>query len=171
MRRLFLILLLIVGCVASGNKSSDLTEAVRSGDVAAVKMLCARGVDPNLPTGRNGWAPLMHAVHKNQLGTAAALLAAGADPNRAAGGMMTPLMMAAGYGNHEMVALLLRGGAKASQADGEGSTALDYALTGMTDLDDFTYFKCQNETVSLLRPVSPKPQAGGLRWARLKGCA
>ena len=44
-------------------------------------------------------------------------------------------MMAAGYGNRPMVALLLERGAKADVRDRSGAVALDYALTGMTDVD------------------------------------
>ena len=166
-----LLLLLFIGCAASGNKSTTLTTAVREGDVATVRALCAHGADPNQPSGGNGWVPLMHAVHKNQLGTAAALLDAGADVDRADPGTMTPLMMAAGYGNREMVALLLKHGANPRVTDREGATALDYAMTGMTDFDDFTFFRCQNETTALLKPSSPVPQKSSKRWSSIKGCA
>ncbi|HKR62156.1 MAG TPA: ankyrin repeat domain-containing protein, partial [Thermoanaerobaculia bacterium] len=139
MRRLLLLLVLILGCTVSGNKDSALTDAVRAGDVATVRTLCARGADPNTPSGENGWPPLMHAVHKNQLGTAAALLDAGADPNAANDRGMSALMMASGYGQRDMVALLLRRGANARLTDRNGEAAIDYALSGMTDIDAFTY--------------------------------
>lgn len=170
MRRL-LPFLLVLGCAASSSTESTLTRAVRDGDAAAVRALCARGADPDQPSGGNGWSPLMHAVHKNQTGTAVALLDAGAHVDRAAPGGMTPLMMTAGYGNREMVALLLARGANPRVKDEDGATALDYALSGMTDLDAFTYFRCQSAAVALLAPQSPAPLVSSRRWASIKGCA
>jgi hypothetical protein len=154
---------------------TPLVDAVREGDVVAVRTLLARGADPNDPSGGNGWTPLLHAVHTNQLGAAAALLAGGADPNRADPNGMTPLMMAAGYANDAMVAVLLRGGADARRKNGEGEAALDFALNGMSDPDRFTVFRCNDSTASLLvtRVPSLRSSAGrsARRWARMKRCA
>ncbi|HEX9164236.1 MAG TPA: ankyrin repeat domain-containing protein, partial [Thermoanaerobaculia bacterium] len=127
-----------------------LTGAVRDGDVVHVRAVLAHGADPNRPTGVNSWTPLIHAVHKNELGTAAALIDGGADVNRGAPDGMTPLMMAAAYGNDEMVNLLLRYQADPHVKAKDGSTALDFALTGISDIDKFTLFRCQDSTVSLL---------------------
>jgi ankyrin repeat protein len=168
---LLLTLLLTMACVAKRSSGSPLVDAVRSGDVAAVRALCAGGADPNEPAGGNDWPPLIHAIHKNQLGTAAALLDAGADVNHADASGMTALMMAAGYGHRDMVALLLRRGANAHAADRHGEAAIDYALTGMTDIDEWTYFRCQNEAAALLKPASPAPSASSKHWAHVKGCA
>jgi hypothetical protein len=164
------IALLLLGCAPSGVKSDRLTRAVRDGDVAAVRALCARGADPNQMSGGNGWTLLLHAVHRNQLGTAAALLDAGADVNLPSSKRLTPLMMAAGYGNREMVALFLRHGANPRAVDLDGLTALDYALMGMLDVDQMTFFRCQAGTAALLAPSSPPPQRSSLRWAGIKGC-
>lgn len=169
MRRLVL-LLVAFGCAVTGKNESEFIGAVRSGDVADVRAMCAHGTDPNAPFGPNGWSPLLHAVHKHQLGTAAALIDAGAVVDRAAPGGMTPLMMAAGYGHREMVALLLQRGANPRIRNPKGETALDYALTGMTDSDEFTYFRCQNDTAALLQAASPAPRSSSQRWASLKGC-
>src|SRR5258705_11424968 len=69
MRRFVLLLafapLLLIQCGASGPRSSPLVDAVRSGDVAAVRALCAGGADPNEPVGGENWPPPIHAVHKN----------------------------------------------------------------------------------------------------------
>lgn len=169
--RMLPLLLLVAACSTPGNEFTPLANAARSGDVAAVRTLCAGGADANARTGSNGWTPLLHAVHKNQSGTVAALLDSGAVVDAASPNGTTPLMMAAGYGNREMVALLLRRGATPGQRDGGGAVALDYALTGVTDIDGFTFFRCQNETAGLLRGASPAPQSSSSRWARIKGCA
>ena len=168
MRKLALVLLL-AGCAAR-TEVSPLVAAVRNGNVAETKTLIARGADVNAPSGVNRWTPLLHAVHKNQLDTAAALLAAGADPNRAAPDGTTPLMMAAGYAHREMITLLLHNDADAKAVDRRGDAAIDYALTGVTDLDDFTYFKCQDYTVLMLKDVSPQPRPSSAQWAKWKGC-
>ncbi|HEX7191738.1 MAG TPA: ankyrin repeat domain-containing protein, partial [Thermoanaerobaculia bacterium] len=125
---------------------SSLIGAVRDGNVTEVRQLLARGADPNAPEGVNDWTPLMHAVHKNQLGSVAALLDGHADPNRAVNGG-TPLMMAAGYGYTPIVRLLLARGADPHIRDLDGETAVDYAVAGMADLDRFTFFRCQDDTV------------------------
>lgn len=162
--------LLVVACQSRpGVDADDLTYAVRQGDVAKVKALLARGEDPQQPAGVNGWPPLIHAVHKNQLGTAEVLLEHGADVNGAAPDGMTPLMMAAGYGNDDMVQLLLRHGANPQLKSRDGSTALDFALTGTSDIDKFTLFQCQNSTVRLLARSQSK--ASSRSWARFKRCS
>ncbi|MBV8516683.1 MAG: ankyrin repeat domain-containing protein [Acidobacteria bacterium] len=166
----FLFALLLLACSVRRAEFTPLVTAARAGDVARVRALLAHGADPNAPSGENGWTPLLHAVHKSQPAAAAALLAAGADPNRAGDGGMTPLMMAAGYGDRATVALLLGHGAKPAAADHNGETALDYALSGMTDLDKFTYFQCQDACASLLTRVSPAAKSGSRRWARVKRC-
>ena len=60
-----------------------------------------------MPAGLNDWPPLLHAVHKAQLGTAVALLDGGADVNRPSADGTTALMMAAGYGCGDFAKLLL----------------------------------------------------------------
>src|SRR5688572_31319395 len=105
--RMFSLALLLVACSVRQNGFTPLANAVREGDADSVRQLCARGADPNQPSGHNGWTPLLHAVHTNQLDNARALLDAGANADVAAPNGTTPLMMAAGYGNRPMVALLL----------------------------------------------------------------
>jgi ankyrin repeat protein len=170
MRTLLAAALLLAACSVRTNDLSPLANAAREGNAKAIGDLCARGADPNAPSGDNGWTPLLHAVHKNQLDSVRALLGAGANPDLGSRSGMTPLMMAAGYGNQPMVGMLLRGGARADVRDHDGAVALDYALTGVTDIDDFTFFRCQGETASALAKVSPEAQRSSLRWARIKGC-
>ena len=166
--------ILLAGCSASSTEPfSDLANAARAGDVAAIRQLAVRGADPNLAAGRNSWTPLLHAIHKHQNASVAALLDAGADINRGAGDEdVTPLMMAAGYGYDDTVQLLLHRGANPALTDRGGETALDWALAGTADIDEFTFFRCQDSTVRLLHAAAPgvKPTALARRAARMKRC-
>ena len=151
--------------------STSFIGAVRSGDVAGVRQMLAQGADPNAPDGVNDWTPLLHAVHKNQIGSVAALLDGHADPNRAVHGL-TPLMMAAGYRYTPIVRLLLARGADPRIRDLDGETAVDYAIVGMTDLDRFTFFSCGDDTVRvLLAGNAPRTiERSSRRWGSIKGC-
>ncbi len=151
---------------------TPLADAARAGDLAAIHQLTSRGADPNEAAGNNNWTPLLHAIHTRQIGSVAALLDGGADINRVSGDGITPLMMAAGYGYTDIVELLLRRGADPGIADSHGATALDLALTGVSDIDRSTLFDCQNETVrALQRAGAPSATVPAARtWARLKRC-
>lgn len=146
-----------------------LTGAARSGDVASIRTLVAHGADPNAPDGVNDWTPLEHAVHKKQIASVVALLDAGADANRTDPRGMTPLMMAAGYGYTDIVQTLLHRGADSRLRDRDGATALDYAVTGMSDIDRFTLLQCQSETVKVLR-AARAPAGSDKVIAKLKRC-
>jgi ankyrin repeat protein len=168
MKALALAAILFIACnIAPHARLSALCDAVRAGDTAAVRQLVAKGADPNAPSGNNDWTPLLHAIHTHQTASVTALLDAGADVNRAGHDGVTPLMMAAGYGYDDTVKVLLQRGAKPNVA------ALDWALTGATDIDRLTIFSCQDSTVRLLRGAAPALQstAGARRWARFKRCA
>lgn len=160
--------LLLAACSVHQRESTPLALAARSGDTRQIRALVAAGADPNAyDPGGNDWTPLLNAVHKHQLASAEALIAAGADPNRAAPSGLTPLEMAAGYGHADMVALLLRHGARAT------SDAFDAALSGANDIDDFTVFRCQDAAASeLLRADATLHASAAARgWARVKRCA
>jgi ankyrin repeat protein len=151
---------------------TPLADAARAGDIAAIHQLIGRGADPNEIAGNNNWTPLLHAIHKGEIGAVTALLDGGADINRVGADGVTPLMMAAGYGYTNIVELLLRRGADPAIVDSHEATALDLALTGVADIDRFTLFDCQNETVRVLqRAGTPSATIPAARtWARLKRC-
>ncbi|HEY3444247.1 MAG TPA: ankyrin repeat domain-containing protein [Paludibaculum sp.] len=151
-------LAVLLGACGGGRMTSRLIGAARSGDVAAVQTLLRGGADANETGGVNGWTALQHAIHKNQTGTVAALLDGGADPNARGGGRMTPLMMAAGYGQEEIVRILLRKGADPRLRDPQGEAAVDLALSGTTDIDRFTAGRCQAGTVKVLLEAAPDTQ-------------
>jgi hypothetical protein len=163
----FVVLAASTGCDRSSRSISPLIEAARSGDTSQIKQLAAAGADLNAGGGVNDWTPLMHAIHKNQGGAVEALLAAGADPN-ATHGRTTALVMAAGYGQADIVRILLNHGAKSSP------TALAAAVGGTTDFDDYTAGKCQTDTVKTLLAKDPKLALDGdsepVQTARRGGC-
>ena len=170
--RVTILSLLLAGCVSPNNDFTPLANAARAGDVANVRALIAHGADPNEVAGQNNWTPLLHAIHTHQTASVQALLDGGADVNRPSGNKLTPLMMAAGYGYTDIVRLLLQRGADPRIADLDGFHAVDLAAAGVPDIDRFTLFQCQDETVRLLRDADPTihitPRFAA--WARAKGC-
>lgn len=103
--------------------------AARTGRTDAIAELVRAGADPDLrDSGPNGWTPLLHAVHKNQLEAVRALLAVGADPNGRGENGLTPLMLAAAQGEPEIVEELLRAGANPRLHGPIGWTALEQAV-------------------------------------------
>jgi hypothetical protein len=174
MRLSLAVLLITAACNAAPHSQIDtVAAAARAGDGPQIRQLVKEGHDPNAPSGGNGWTPLLHAVHTHQNAAIAALIDAGADVNRPDGKSLTPLMMAAGYGYDDTVQLLLARGADPRVLDLDGGTALDFAIFGMTDIDRWTFFDCQDSTVRLLRNAAPQvqPRPEARRWARIKRCA
>src|SRR5947209_1146906 len=136
---------------------TPLIAAARAGNVEMIRLLTSRGANPNLTDAAvNSWTPLLHAVHKAQPAAVTALLAAGANPNEADPHGTTPLMMAAGYGYTDIVKILLAHKADARLAATDGLTALDLARAGVPDIDRFTVFDCQDDTVRALLAADPK---------------
>ena len=171
--------LLLAGCFSGQQDMPPLIVAARNGDAPAVREMVKRGADPNAAYGALNWTPLMNAIDSNQIGSVKALLDSGADVNRTFDyeteprtkqRNVTPLMMAAGYGDTPIVELLLRRGADPSRVDGDGNRALDYALTGT--LYRATLFECQDGTVRALvaahAPLVIHPDSR--RWAKFKRC-
>lgn len=172
--RFALLTIMLVGCgIRPYSQFTPLADAARAGDVATVRNLIARGVDPNAVAGQNNWTPLLHAIHTHQINSVNALLDGGADINRISGDGITALMMAAGYGYTDMVEVLLRRGANPRMTGPDGVRALDLAMAGVPDIDRFTLFQCQEETVRVLRAAAPSVSASprALMWARAKRCS
>ncbi|EDS44993.1 DNA-binding protein rfxank [Culex quinquefasciatus] len=78
----------------------------------------------------NNYTPLHWACYYGQLSSVQILINCGANPNREAIDMVSPLLLAAAGGHHEIVRLLIQKGAKVNHMNVEGNTALMYAAAG-----------------------------------------
>jgi len=176
---LFICAVFFACCFAGPHDLPPLVAAARDGNAAAIREIVKIGGDPNAAYGSLDWTPLMHAIHQNQMASVKALLDSGADVNRTGNyeteprtmqRNVTPLMMAAGYGQTPIVELLLQRGADPARVDGDGNRALDYAVTGT--LYRRTLFGCQDTTVrALIAAHAPSGiRSGARRWAELKRC-
>jgi ankyrin repeat protein len=152
--------------------------AARNGAIGAMSALLDGGADPNARDERNGWTPLIHAIHKQQPDAVRLLLERGADPN-ARIDAFTPLMMAAADPDPAIVSLLLDHGADPAARGYGGATALSQAVSGgaLSDIDRPLLGGCRTATVRALlarHPTLGIPDtiAGkhALWWAKLHGC-
>jgi ankyrin repeat protein len=118
---------------AADTDDHRLAEAVRKGDVPAVRALLQQHIDVNAPEA-DGATALCWAVHRDDLETARLLIASGANVNVANDYGVTPVTLAALNGNAAMVELLLKAGANPNAAIPSGETALmTAARTGSVD--------------------------------------
>jgi ankyrin repeat protein len=165
---------------ADGRGWPALAWAARGGHLRAAAALLAAGADPDQPDRYvNGWSPLQHALHKRQLGAAKLLLDHGADPNFRSRGAVTPLFLAAGYGDADAVRLLLGRGADPRVDLGPGQNLLAAAVGGAWDID-YRWSGCEPHTqvVRALLDRAPDLDIGdgfwswqALRTARRNGCS
>lgn len=90
--------------------SQPLFDAVRVGDVGAVRELIELGANANAAIPGDG-SPLIEAARRGRMDLVQMLLAAGADPNLAVRGDGAPLIQASLSGNLDIVRLLVERGA------------------------------------------------------------
>ena len=133
--------------------------AAGSGRSEIIDALVEAGADVDRnDQGRNRWTPLMHAIHTDQEEAATRLLARGASANATSPGGVPPLIMAAGYGQSDLVEVLLHHGADPYADAGNGITAL-WAAAGGGAIRDFTdgpsFGTCFPETIRILRENAP----------------
>lgn len=102
--------------------ATDLTDAVKAGDVGRVVLLLKSGADPNKRSPYNG--PLHDAARLGSAEIAAILIRAGADVELPGFGGIHPLHSAAMAGQAKVVSILLKSGAKADSLDNTGRTPL-----------------------------------------------
>jgi ankyrin repeat protein len=120
----------LTACAAFG---SELIDAVKSENIAAVKSMLARKVDVNASAADTS-APLDWAVERNNLELVNLLIDAGANVNAATRYNITPIALAATSGNAAIIERLLKGGVDANSKSEEGETALMGAsLNGNVD--------------------------------------
>lgn len=103
---------------------SALMLAALRGQEALVVQLVSRGAQVN----KTGWTPLHYAVTGGHTRISAFLIGAHADLNAESSNGTTPLMMAAMYGNDQVVKLLLESGAEAYLRNDQGLSAEDFAM-------------------------------------------
>jgi len=155
---------------------TPLIRAARNGDLEVLRALLAAGADPDLADAAgNRWTPLKHAVHKGQAGATLLLLEAGADADRHGDDGVTALIMAAAYGNVDIVRMLLERGADPRARARGGITALSNAAGGgaLFDITDGPALgTCHVETVRALLERDPALRLEGTvggamaRWFR-----
>ena len=154
---------------------SPLALAARAGRVDAMELLLARGADPHRGSGVNGWTPLLHALHKNQIPAALRLAATCTVPSRE---LDEALFMAAGYAQTEAVEALLARGADPHRSHDNGETPLSVATAGAFDID-YAYGECAAHTATVKALLAAAPdlalsgEAGrkARRAAEERGCA
>ncbi|WP_422014264.1 ankyrin repeat domain-containing protein [Roseateles sp.] len=104
--------------------------AAIKGSLPAVKALAKRGAAIN----REGWTPLHYACSGPDHGVAAWLIEQGAVINARSENGTTPLMMAARYGNADLISMLIKAGAEPRAANEQEMTAADFAQRGGRDV-------------------------------------
>ena len=114
---------LLLATAAAGAAGGRLTEALRSGDHAAVRALLDGGADVNAPE-EDGATPLHWAVRWDDAAAVQLLLNAGADPDAANDYGVPPLSLACINRNPAVVAKLLSAGADPNAATSMGETVL-----------------------------------------------
>jgi ankyrin repeat protein len=90
--------------------------------------LCRKLIALGAKVNRSGWTPLHYAASGEEIAVVELMLDSGAEIDSRSPNRTTPLMMAAGYGNSDMVPLLLKRGANAALRNDRQLTAHDFAL-------------------------------------------
>jgi ankyrin repeat protein len=108
----------------------ELEQAVRRGDLAAVRLALEAGTDVDARDAQ-GQSALMLAAHRGDLALVELLLAQGADPDQRAKYGLSALMLAALAGHEAVARALARAGADLRQ---EGSGAPGFAGRTAADL-------------------------------------
>ncbi len=134
--------------------NKQMIEAVKNGDLEAVKRLLSEGVNPNAMN--DGWTVLMIAAKYGYSEIVKALLSANADH-----GIMNPLdgsalMAAAIWGRLNSVKILINAGADVHAKRKDGETALSRAIEHKRDAATPSEISAYAEIICLLKAVMAK---------------
>lgn len=135
----------------------DILEVVARGDLARVREIVAQvPKSVNVHSASSRWTPLLIAVRAGQTDIAATLLEHGADVHARSKEGKSAIALAVDTGDLAMVKVLLEGGARTDQVDGEGTDLRTYAETQRQEpivafLDNFV--KQQEVGFSLFQAV------------------
>jgi ankyrin repeat protein len=135
MRRALFVAILILAAATVGRAAgtTELIDAVKRQDAAAVRTLVARHVDVNAPEA-DGFTALHWAVQRDNVQLVDLLLKSGASATATTRYNVTPLYLAANNGNAAIIGRLLDAGADANGTAFEGQTMLmTAALAGRAD--------------------------------------
>jgi uncharacterized protein len=115
--------LLSIGVSAASPGATQLVDAIKSGNTAAVRTLIAQKADVNA-TAADSSTPLEWAIEQDNIETASLLIDAGANVNAKTRYNITPLSLAASNGNAKIIELLLKAGVDPNSTSEDGQTAL-----------------------------------------------
>jgi uncharacterized protein len=133
-RRTTVAAVVMLAAISLNAASSDVADAAKAKDTAAVRALLKNGADVNAAQG-DGMTALHWAAANGDAALTQMLLSAGANIRATTRlGGITPLLMASQAGYADVVAALLAAGAEANSATATGATALMLAArSGNTD--------------------------------------
>jgi uncharacterized protein len=122
-----------VTCATAATLETQLADAAKTGNAAAVRSLLAKKMDVN-STAPDTSTALHQAVQANNLEIVNLLIDAGANVKAETRYKITPLSLACSNGNAAIIERLLQAGADANSTSEEGQTALmTAALNGRVD--------------------------------------
>jgi len=157
---------LIAPSVSFAAGKGQLIDAVKRGDVKAVRALLAQHVDVNAAD-PDGSTALHWAAQRDDVAIADLLIAGGANVKAATRFRITPLSLACTNGDAALIDRLLKAGADPNSTSEEGQTALMTAsLTGKSDA-----VKLLVETGAEVNAVEPYKGQTALMWAASEGNA
>jgi ankyrin repeat protein len=160
----WLILPVVVFCLAAGAADHRLADAVEQRDARTIDTLLAKRADINAPQ-PDGATALHWAAHYDDLALVRRLLAAGANPNAANDHGVTPLALACENGGTTVATALLSAGARANGAAASGETPLMIAVrAGAVDVVEALLGRGADVNAN-----EPSHQQTALMWAVSRG--